>query len=154
MREIQLSRGAIALVDDIDYEAVVAAGPWHALPSGQTSYAGHARTANGTVRMHNLITGWPYVDHINGDGLDNRRSNLRAASHALNMANQRPSKSNTSGFKGVTRKRNWVAQIRVGGHQRHIGTFHTAEEAARAYDREAVAAWGEFARLNFSEVAS
>lgn len=154
MREIELSRGMVALVDDDDYERVVAAGPWHAVPSGRTHYAQHALGGGKSLRMHLFITGLAYVDHRNGDGLDNQRSNLRAATHALNMGNQRRSKSNTSGFKGVTRKKNWVAQIRVNGQQRHIGTYPTAEEAARAYDREAIAAWGEYARLNFPAVAA
>ena len=87
---IPLSRGRFALVDDEDAERVIAAGPWHTRLAPRTAYARHNHLVDGrfvTVLMHRFITGWEYVDHINGDGLDNRRANLRQATRGQNLAN-------------------------------------------------------------------
>lgn len=154
--EIPLSRGLVALVDDRDAPPLLALGNWHAAPSGRTFYArkniwsGRERCV--TVRMHSLITGWSLVDHKNRDGLDNRRSNLRPATHGQNMGNQRAARGNTSGFKGVSwhkASQRWVAQIGVAGHRRHLGLFDLPETAALAYDAAALEAFGDFAALNF-----
>jgi len=102
--------------------------------------------------MHNFITGWPYVDHRNGNGLDNRRQNLRQATHAQNLANQKLSSRNVSGYKGVSRNRNldrWTATISPAGRSVYLGSFDTPQDAARAYDAAAVEHYAEFARLNF-----
>lgn len=158
--EIPLSGGGVALVDEFDAARVIAAGPWHARPHGRTTYAQrHVTRADGartTQQMHTLIMGVVGVDHRNHDGLDNRRSNLRPASQSQNTANQRQRRDNTSGYRGVSRKRRrWIAQIRVNGVQQHIGTYDTPVAAARAYDAAASAAFGEFAYQNFpQEVAS
>lgn len=163
MRSIPLSNGMSALVDDEDFALVASLGRWTATPSNRTYYARRAYLDPATrsqkqLAMHTLITGWSYVDHINGDGLDNQRSNLRESCHDLNMANKRVYRNNTSGFKGVSAKKGrWVAQIGTGisGQRRHLGYFDTPEDAARAYDVAAAAQWGEHARLNFpSEVAA
>jgi hypothetical protein len=101
--------------------------------------------------MHRLIMAAPDgigVDHINGDGLDNRRANLRLASQRDNSANMAVRASSATGFKGVSwkrRNRKWQAQI----GRTYLGIFASAEEAARAYDHAAREAWGEFAHLNF-----
>jgi hypothetical protein len=92
------------------------------------------------------------TDHINGDGLDNRRANLRPTNHKLNMANTRIYSSNTSGYRGVSFRRDlrkWVAHINIDGRKRHVGFFSSPEQAAIARDAAAIAAWGDFARLNF-----
>lgn len=93
---------------------------------------------------------WPdgQVDHINGDRLDNRISNLRIATHGQNRANSRAGKNNLLGVKGVfkTRSGKFVAQIRAGKKQRHIGTFLTVKEASEAYRKAAEKYHGEFAR--------
>ena len=111
------------------------------------------------IRMHRLLTGatkGSEVDHRNGNGLDNRRANLRVCSHAENTFNKRIYRNNHTGFKGVApaRKRADGSQrycARIQGHlcKQHIGTFATAEEAARAYDRAAIELHGEFAHTNF-----
>ncbi len=102
---------------------------------------------------------WPaeFVDHINGNPADNRFANLREATQAQNKANAGPrgaSRPYIGVFRGHHSPR-WCASIYCDGRPRHVGTFDTAEEAARARDAASVAAKGEFARLNFpkSEVA-
>lgn len=94
----------------------------------------------------------PEVDHINGDGLDNRRSNLRVVSHALNLANQRPQIGRSSPYKGVSwckRHQDWEASIKVRGRKIHLGHHRDEIEAALTYDIAALDAWGEYSRPNF-----
>lgn len=153
--QIPLSRGLVALVDDSDAAALTAAGPWHAVPGGRTFHARrNERRDDGwhPQYMHTFLTGLPLVDHANGNGLDNRRGNLRAATSAQNAANRPTRLDSRSGLKGVYANRGrgkpWRAQICVDGKKRHLGLFLTAEEAALAYDTAALAAWGEFAVTN------
>lgn len=105
--------------------------------------------------MHGFLTGWPRVDHINGDGLDNRRSNLREANAAQNAANAGLRSDSVSGFKGVYPNTAgglpWKAEIRANGKRRYLGIFGDPATAARAYDAAAREAFGEFARLNFPQ---
>lgn len=158
VKEVRLSRGMHALVDPEDYDRVVAMGAWCADPAKRTFYARKNLYTPGTRKltpllMHTFITGWSYVDHINGNGLDNRRSNLRQATAFQNMANKRRYRNNTSGFKGVTRNtgtgRPWRAAIKVYNKGHHLGYFDTPEDAARAYDAAAIQHFGEYARPNF-----
>lgn len=156
MREIPLSRGMVAIVDDEDYDLATAGNKWQAYRGRSTYYAQrHTSRADGrpgtSQRMHTLLTGWKLVDHINRDGLDNRRSNLRPANTSQNMANSALRRDSTSGFKGVTwdgQSRKWRAQITAFGKHRTLGAFDDPVEAAQAYDAAALELFGEFARVN------
>lgn len=154
--EIPLTQGQFAIVDDEDAELVLAQGRWFAKRDGRTFYAGRKtrRVGGGqaTLHLHTLLTGWPLVDHVNGDGLDNRRANLRPATKVENSRNRRLQSNNRSGFRGVswiTAKRRWRASICVQGRRIYLGHYTTPEAAAAAYDAAAREHFGEFARLNF-----
>lgn len=155
-KRIPLTKGFYALVDAEDYEAIVASGPWQAKVHGRTAYARRGvRLPDGrrtTQYMHSLITELPMVDHVNGDGLDNRKTNLRPCTKTQNAANHRMKRTSNSGFKGVTwypRSERWHARLRAGRKTRSLGYYATREEAARAYDIAAIARFGEFAHTNF-----
>lgn len=89
------------------------------------------------------------VDHIDGNGLNNKRDNLRLATHMQNMANQRIRSNNTTGYKGVTKTKNkYRSRIGYNGKDIHIGIYDTPELAAIAYNNAACIYFGEFAQLN------
>ena len=91
------------------------------------------------------------VDHINGNGLDNRMSNLRICSQAENMMNKNKYKNNKSGYKGVwfhKNKKRWEVQIRVGGRKIYLGVVKSPKTGAMIYNSAAKKYFGEFAKLN------
>lgn len=157
--EIPLSGGFTALVDAEDFERV-AAYRWHPRKSGKHIYAqtGFRRPGgkSTTLQMHHLILPQQLgveVDHRDGNGLDNRRTNLRYASRSQNQANTVFARRNSSGFKGVRRHKYgklWQARISYENKQMYLGSFFIPEDAARAYDAKATELFGEFARLNSS----
>jgi hypothetical protein len=162
---IPLTQGKFALIDAADYERVSRL-TWYALNKDGLWYAANVtqapRTEPGkpgksrTLYLHQFITDAPdatEVDHWNGDGLDNRRENLRVCIHAENTRNQRLRADNTSGYKGVVssgnQRESWVAAIIHDKHHYHLGTFATPRAAALAYDAKARELYGEFAHTNF-----
>lgn len=153
MPEIELTRGLKAIVDEDDLERVSVFN-WHAACGGK--YAATRPKHNGPVIMlHRFILGATSedVDHINGNGLDCRKSNLRACTHQQNMLNMKKRVGGSSRFIGVGWHRaakKWAARTRVDGVQTHIGLFDCEETAARARDLVAACSGGGFARLNFS----
>lgn len=149
MKIITLAGGKQAIVDDVDFERLSAMN-WRASQSGETFYA-----KNGNDEyMHRLVCHCPHrmvVDHINGNGLDNRRGNLRAVSVNINALSTKGYRNNTSGYRGVVldKRRNlWAAQLQVreNGKKRkvHIGYFQTPEEASRAYHAAVQERYGNF----------
>lgn len=141
-------QGLSAFVDDDD-APLVSEYRWNVDANG---YA-QARVGEKTVRMHRLIMGFPEsgVDHVNGDKLDNRKSNLRLANQSQNNMNASLRMGSKSGFKGVYKHSDggyWVAQITVESKTEYIGRFRSPVDAAIAYNRRALEVFGEFARLN------
>lgn len=147
MKVIPLTQGKSAIVDDEDYE-LVSRYKWYANKSGNVWYA---RTMDGgkTILMHWLIMGGKHIDHINGNGLDNRRENLRFATSSQQAMNRPSHRGSTSRYKGVSwdsARGKWLATI--GKPSVHLGYFKNEQDAARAYNEDAVKRFGEFARLN------
>lgn len=141
-------------VDDADV-GVLLSGAWILLRN-RSSRVLYARRPSGPL-MHRLIAGASpdeFVDHVDGNGLNNCRANLRVATKQENSRNRAASASNPSGFKGVTwnkQDRRFRAKTMLGGRYYYLGSFTTAEAAARAYDTFAKEHHGEFARLNFGK---
>lgn len=115
-------------------------------------------TTQPKVFLHVLLMGRKLVDHADGDGLNNRRLNLRLCTSAQNQANQRKQAGTKSQYKGVRPpskwRKGWACEIECKGVRYYLGTFKTERDAAIAYDRKAIELFGDFARLNFpKEVA-
>ena len=150
-KTIELTQGKVALVDDADYEWINAF-KWYYCKGYAVRKVGWPNRK--CLYMHRVILGTPdglETDHVNGDGVDNRKINLRACTRSENQRNIGRTSSNTSGFKGVFWSKSaskWMAQIKLNGHPTHIGCFSTTEEAAQAYNEACVKLHGEFARLN------
>lgn len=148
---ISLSQGLEAIIDVADIALVDGRG-WYAIKSRKTSYA-MSKTRGGKPRhligMHRLVISAPdgaFVDHINGNGLDNRRSNLRLAEHQENLRNRGANENSKSGVKGVYRLKSgrWAASFWEGAKSVHLGTFDTLDEATSAYNSKAAAEHGDF----------
>lgn len=161
---VPVADGYEAIVDTEDYD-LVSQYKWHSTNT-HVRYAQTRTSARGGAKrrmltMHRLILDAPPhmdVDHINHDGLDNRKANLRLCTSSQNSANQRPRKGGTSQYKGVSiaradmaRSRPWRATLGFQGKRIIIGQFATEHEAALAYDAKAREVFGEFARLNLGE---
>lgn len=140
VRVIPLTQGKLALIDPEDFPAVARLTPWFAEYAG----AGRWYVARGTrlpdgrrrlIRLHVFLTGFRLTDHLNHNGLDNRRSNLRDASPAVNMRNGSPRVTNRSGHIGVSYCKQtglWKARVGWNGKAKWLGRFPTPEEASRA----------------------
>lgn len=160
--KVPLCGGKFALISPQDLEKV-SGHTWYALESPSTCYAYMSERIGPNKwknrYMHAMILEGSsrtlHIDHIDGDGLNNTRENLRLVSPSLNGANrQRINRNNTSGYIGVTWDKQrgfWRAQVHVHGKHIALGCFHSAEEAARARDVGARKYFGNHARLNFPD---
>ena len=150
-RTIKLSRGLVAVVDTSDYRWL-SEWKWSALLAPRTAYAirrDYAAPGQPMIYMHRLIMGatdGQEVDHIDHDGLNNRRSNMRTCTRAQNSQNQRPQSAH---YKGICRDgTGWRALITANKKVHYIGVYLTAIGAAHAYNMAATELHGEFALLN------
>jgi hypothetical protein len=155
--KINLSKDLFALIEDEDFDRVNQY-KWFLLGGHKNKQ--YAKTGNGLL-LHRFIMNVDMksknvqIDHINGNGLDNRKVNLRLATNQQNNANTSIRNDNTSGYKGVyykkdreQRKKKWGAQININKKNISLGYFLTKEEAALAYNEAAIKYFGEFAYLN------
>lgn len=154
---IQLTRGYETVVDEIDKDLSLL--KWQILQNRNGKCYAAGRSQSGKAYLHRLVlervlgrqlSRQEYVDHIDGNGLNNRRGNLRLASAAQNQWNSAAKPNNTSGYKGVgfckiTKK--WRARIRIGGKSLHLGLYDTPEDAHLAYCDAALKYHGEFANF-------
>jgi hypothetical protein len=154
MKRIPLSQGKYALVDDADYERL---NQWKWCVSNEYGKLYAVCWQNDQhVRMHRFLLGLKkgnavQVDHKDGNGLNNQRSNLRIATHKQNQWNKRKRRDNTSGYKGVfwhEASKKWLVQIKANGKIQYIGCFKSKIEAARKYNEAAKKYHGKFASLN------
>jgi hypothetical protein len=148
MKQIELSQGKVALVDDEDFE-YLSQWKWCVLGNRGKRYA-FRRAGGKGVLMHRIISNAPpdmVVDHIDGNGLNNQKGNLRVCTNTENVRNQTRIKN---GYKGVSRdKQAWRSRIFVNKKFISLGRYDTPEEAAKAYDKAARKFFGVFARPNF-----
>lgn len=154
MKEIPLTQGKVAIVDDEDYKWA-SKYKWY-FNKGYAVRKIRVSGVDKTVYLHREILHTPdgvYSDHINTNKLDNRKTNLRLCTFAENLKNRGKYKDNKSGFKGVfwcSTKNKWRACIRSNFRFIHIGYFENKIDAALAYDEAASKYHGKFAKLNFS----
>ncbi len=152
---IPLTQGQFAIVDADDYEEL-SRYKWHVNKGGRTYYA-RSQKKGKDIKMHRLIMGAPkglFVDHINHNGLDNRKQNMRLCTRLENIRNQLPRRGGSSQYKGVgwhKKTKKFVARITYKGKRTSLGYYDDEIEAAKAYDKKAKELFGEFAYLNFPE---
>jgi len=148
MKEIKLTNGTVMQVDDEDYE-------W-GMKSKWTNVSGYAKSgiAGRTMTFHREIMDvkkGEQIDHVDGNRLNNQKANLRVVTQQQNSQNKKLHKNNTTGYKGVHPFREkFRACIAINGKTIHLGLYHSAVEAAEAYDAKAKELYGEFAKLNFT----
>lgn len=159
MKEIRLTQGKFATVDDQDYERL-STYKWRAWHKRNTWYAATTITTidgkRQSIEMQRMVLGYGYgdkveIDHKDRDGLNNTRLNLRHATRTQNRQNQGPRADNRSGFKGVgycAKTGKWRARITAEGKRHTLGYFYDAIDAAIAYDTAAKQHFGQFAVTN------
>lgn len=145
--------GSYAMVDDEYYDLLMQKS-WMKAANGYVERQTEINGKKKRVFMHRFINNTPEgmeTDHIDGDTLNNQRSNLRNCTPSQNACNRKKQKRNTSGYKGVTwnkRQKRYVAVICKNYKSVHIGSFKSEIDAAKAYNKKALEFFGEFARLN------
>lgn len=159
--EIEVS-GHIAHIDPEDYKVFAAHAPWSICKSTSSDHIKYlAKKVDGKrVFLHRLLLSpsrGQVVDHVSGDGLDNRRCNLRLCEQMRNLQNRKIARHNKSGFKGVyldsrrdSSRKPWRAEISANRQRINLGAYATPEDAAKVYDLAAVIYHREFARTNKS----
>lgn len=165
MKEIPLTRGYVAIVDDCDYDYLMQ-WKWyassHLYAVRKTSRKKSIDGRQKEIKMHRVVmelAGFNIdrykVDHKNGETLLNVRSNLRVATNSQNIASSHKPIRNKTGFLGVSKRTDrlkgkyiYSAAIKFDGKDYKLGYFATPEEAAQAYNEAAIRFFGEFARLN------
>jgi len=161
-RLIPLTQGKFAIVDAADYDWL-SSFKWHAHKVKRTFYAARGIRLDGKQRqdrMHRVIMGAGddhIIDHINRDGLDNRRANLRLCTLSENARNTHSRKGASSAYIGVSwhkRSGKWLARLKVAGRDKYLGVFYCEADAAHAYDAAARNHFGEFANPNFPLTAN
>ena len=153
---IQLTQGKSTLVDEDDYER------FKDLKFYAVNYKGwwYAKTTTPHRYLHRLILNVKnneYVDHINGDGLDNRRCNLRTATNSQNQMNSKKPSGGTSRYKGVNWNKEdncWYSRITANKKSIFLGCYFSEIDSAKIYDKMATELFGEYAKLNFPEEVS
>lgn len=159
MKEILLTQGMTAVIDDEDYD-FINQWKWHAFKSlngkfyacRNSPFDPEGRRTH--IFMHRVLADTPDgfdTDHINGNPLDNRRNNLRVANRAQNMWNRAPNKKGSSPHKGVhwhKQHKKWCVSIQVNKRRMHLGLFDSEIEAAEVYASKAATEFGEFNRRN------
>lgn len=156
MKEIQLSKGKIALVDDEDYD-LVSKYKWYCNNGRHTYYACRDDTMDGSkILMHRFILGaipGSIVDHIDGNGWNNCKNNLRVCTSKENARNMKRYAESSSKYRGVSWdsiNKKWYVQITVDYKSYFLGRFTDEVEAAKVYDKAALEYFKEFASLNFT----
>jgi len=156
MIEIPLTQGKVALIDDEDFE-LVSQYKWYAHKQPYTFYAAtmSPRPNRKLIKMHRIICGVfetnIQIDHIDHNGLNNQRSNLRICTKSENMRNRAAQINNTSGYKGISwhkATKKWIANIKIQRKQIFLGLFEDPEEAYMAYCKAAQELHGEFAHIS------
>lgn len=159
-KEIRLTQEKVALVDDEDFERLNQY-KWYAMRGDATYYASRKAgtwRAQQTILMHNDVLPTEEgctPDHVDGNGLNNQKHNLRPATRHQQAGNVNKKRGSRSRYKGVSvsasRINPWAAFISVDGVNTYLGIFPTEEQAAREYDASARNIFGEFAKCNFKE---
>ncbi len=162
MKTITLTQNQVALVDDEDHD-YLNQFKWCAHKNHNGFYAVRSFGLNGKkmfTRMHNEVMQSKSIDHIDGNGLNNQRSNLRQVTQQQNITNSKKMRTNRLGnapssiYKGVhfdSRKNKYRARIRINKILYSLGSFIDPMEAAKAYDKKAFELYGNFAKLNFKK---
>lgn len=159
MKEVVLTngQGLVALIDDSDFEAV-SAYRWRLRKLSHTSYAVRSLPNGRQITLHRFLLGLSalHIDHIDHNGLNNQRSNLRFVTHQQNCFNRKKLANSSSQYKGVywhKASQQWEAKIIFNKKPISLGYFFSEKNAGLAYDEAAKKYFGEFAHLNFQEAA-